>query len=120
MTSLRQRNPDELKTASEGFPTLFTSNRQKALEKYSASPEGAPFQEFYQKKLADNGAVLKIYKGEADEAAVAQFYETSANHWKSIVGYLLNDLPQLLPESGFIGGAEPGEVGLGFPDRARA
>ena len=31
------------------------------------------------------------------------------SHWKAIVGYILNDLPSILPESGFIGGSDPGE-----------
>ena len=50
--------------------------------------------------------MLKIYKG---EAPAADFFATSAAHWANIVGYILNDLPAILPESGFIDGAEPGE-----------
>lgn len=49
---------------------------------------------------------MKIYKG---ELPTADFYATSTSHWQTIAGYILNDLPQILPESGFIGGAEPGE-----------
>ena len=30
-------------------------------------------------------------------------------HWETISAFILNDLPTLLPESGFLGGAIPGE-----------
>ena len=74
--------------------------------KYDAAPEGAAFKEFYAPKLVSNGGLLKIYKG---EASPDEFYVISTNHWKNVADYILNDLPQILPESGFIGGAEPGE-----------
>lgn len=79
---------------------------QNALEKYAASSEGAQFKDFYAEKLQGNGGVLKIYKGETSSA---DFFTTSSTHWKTVAGYLLNDLPRILPESGFIAGAEPGE-----------
>ncbi|PSR72393.1 hypothetical protein PHLCEN_2v11736 [Hermanssonia centrifuga] len=103
---LTTRNEEELKTASTGFPITFVQNRQNALEKYSALPEGAKFKDFYTEKLEANGGVLKIYKGEVPSA---DFFNTSTTHWQTIVGYIQNDLPTILPESGFIGGAEPGE-----------
>ena len=79
---------------------------QTALEKYAASAEGALFKDFYAKKLEGNGGILKIYKGDAPSA---DFFATSTGHWQNIVAYVLNDLPEILPASGFIGGAEPGE-----------
>ncbi|KAJ3528655.1 hypothetical protein NM688_g7966 [Phlebia brevispora] len=103
---LTARNEEELKKAAEGFPTTFVSNRQNALGKYSSSPEGAAFKGFYAEKLESNGGVLKVYKGEAPSA---DFFTLSTNHWQNVVGYLQNDLPAILPESGFIGGTEPGE-----------
>lgn len=79
---------------------------QAALEKYAASPEGAEFSEFYQAKIKGNGAIQKIYKG---ETANTEFFATSTAHWNAIVEYLTKDLPAILPDSGFIGGSEPGE-----------
>jgi len=103
---LTARNAEELKSASEGFAFTFVNNRQNSLEKYSAAPEGAKYKDFYAQKLEKNGGLLKIYKG---EAPADDFYVISTNHWKNVANYILNELPQILPESGFIGGAEPGE-----------
>jgi len=103
---LTARNAEELKKASEGFAFTFVNNRQNSLEKYSALPEGAKYKEWYDQKKEKNGGLLKIYKGEAPPD---EFYNISINHWKNVVNLILNEFPQFLPESGFIGGAEPGE-----------
>lgn len=103
------RNEDELKAASSGFPLTFVQNRQDALEKYSKTPEAAAFKQFYEGKIASNGSVLAIYKGEAPEDAKAAFFKQSTEHWETISAFIVNDLPSLLPESTFLGGAIPGE-----------
>lgn len=79
---------------------------QNSLEKYSKSPEGAAFKEFYEEKLKSNGHVLQIYKREVPST---EWFAISTAHWNNIVSFLQNDVVAILPESGFIGGAEPGE-----------
>jgi len=106
---LTTRNEDELQSAASGFPLTFVSNRQNALDKYSKSPEGSPFKEYYETKLAGNGNILAIYKGEVPEDVKNGFFEQSQKHWETISAFILNDLPGILPDSGFFGGAEPGE-----------
>ncbi|OCH96480.1 hypothetical protein OBBRIDRAFT_829907 [Obba rivulosa] len=106
---LTTRNEEEFKTASSGFPLTFVSNRQNALDKYSKSPEGSQFKEFYDAKLAGNGSILAIYKGEVPEDVKNSFFDQSTKHWETISSFILNDLPSFLPASGFLGGAEPGE-----------
>ena len=39
----------------------------------------------------------------------ADFFTTSIAHWGNIVSFIQNELVAILPESGFIAGAEPGE-----------
>lgn len=89
----------------------MTYSGQNALDKYAASPEGAAFKDFYAQKLEGNGGILKIYNGEAPGA---DFFTVSTNHWKNVVEYLTTDFVAVLPESGFIGGAEPGEDDFHF------
>ncbi|CAL1695989.1 unnamed protein product [Somion occarium] len=106
---LAVRNDEELKNAASGFPFTFLENRQKALLKYSQTPEAAPFKEFYDAKIAGNGGVLAIYKGEVPEDAKKGFFELSNKHWQHIADYIVKELPDLLPASGFRGGETPGE-----------
>lgn len=89
----------------------MTYSGQNALDKYAASPEGAAFKDFYAQKLEGNGGILKIYNGEAPGT---DFFTVSTNHWKNVVEYLTTDFVAVLPESGFIGGAEPGEDDFHF------
>lgn len=103
---LTARNEEELKKAAEGFPFTFVTNRQNALEKYSSSAEGAAFKDWYAEKLQKNGGLLKVYKG---EVPATDFFAISTKLWENLTSYILHDLPQILPESGFIAGAEPGE-----------
>ncbi|EPT04259.1 hypothetical protein FOMPIDRAFT_1021944 [Fomitopsis schrenkii] len=100
------RNEDELKAAAGGFPKTFVQNRQNALEKHSKTEKAAQFKQFYEEKITGNGGVLAIYNGEAPPD---DFYKQSEAHWNTISDFILNELPTLLPESGFLGGATPGE-----------
>ncbi|PCH33576.1 hypothetical protein WOLCODRAFT_160179 [Wolfiporia cocos MD-104 SS10] len=106
---LLTRNEEELKAASLGFPLTFVQNRQNALEKHSKTPQAAPFKQFYDEKITGNGGVLAIYRGEAPEDAKTAFFQQSTAHWEAISAFITNELPSLLPESGFLGGASPGE-----------
>ncbi|KAI0082077.1 hypothetical protein K474DRAFT_1655412 [Panus rudis PR-1116 ss-1] len=106
---LSVRNEEELKAAASGFAFTFVDNRQKALLKYSQTPEAASLKSFYDKKIPANGGVLAIYKGEAPADAKEEFFKLSKKHWEHISDYILKELPSLLPESGFLGGETPGE-----------
>ncbi|RPD63006.1 hypothetical protein L227DRAFT_599271 [Lentinus tigrinus ALCF2SS1-6] len=106
---LLARDEEELKAHASGFPLLFLQNRQNSLEKHSTLPEAAAFKEFYDGKKAGNGGFLAIYKGEVPEDAKQHFFKQSIAHWKNIVAFILDELPAVLPESGFLGGDTPGE-----------
>lgn len=54
-------------------------------------------------------ALLAIYKREATAEAQAAFFTNSKAHWDAVRSALFEVYPALLPASGFIGGAEPGE-----------
>jgi len=106
---LATRNEDELAGKKEAFPLIFLQNRQDALVKYSTSPEGAEFKDFYEKKIPFNGGLLAVYKGEVPDEAKQGFFGHSTGHWQTLVNFIQNELPTVLPDSGFLGGAEPGE-----------
>ncbi|KAK7694569.1 hypothetical protein QCA50_001755 [Cerrena zonata] len=82
---------------------------QKSLLKNAAAPEAAPFKAFYDAKSTGNGGLLALFKGEAPDSAKAGFFDNATQHWQNITNYITNELPGLLPESGFIGGETPGE-----------
>ncbi|KAH9944447.1 uncharacterized protein BXZ73DRAFT_87343 [Epithele typhae] len=96
---LLARNDEQLKALASGFPLIFLQNRQDSLEKHSALPAAADFQEFYTGKKAVNGGLLAVFKGAAPDAAKAG----------TITAFIMTELPTLLPESGFLGGETPGE-----------
>lgn len=79
------------------------------MEKNSVLPEAAAFKEFYDAKKAGNGGILAIYKGAVPEDAKQQFFKQSDAHWQNIAVFITEDLPAVLPESGFLGGETPGE-----------
>ncbi|KAI0348610.1 hypothetical protein BDW22DRAFT_1424764 [Trametopsis cervina] len=103
---LATRNDEEFVKAQNGLATAFVSGRKAALEKYSAAPDAAPFLEFYTNKLVGVNHLAKLFGG---EVPTADWYALSTKHWGDIATFINVDLPALLPESGFIDGAEPGE-----------
>ncbi|EEB95385.1 hypothetical protein MPER_05655 [Moniliophthora perniciosa FA553] len=106
---LLSRNDDELKAKGAGLVSAFLAGRQDALHKFFASTEATPFKAFYEAKIAANGGLLGIYKGEAPDAAKEGFFKQSQAHYDTIAAFVNHDLPNYLPASGFIGGEEPGE-----------
>ena len=50
-----------------------------------------------------------MYKGAVPDDAKHGVYKNGAALWDSIASFILTELPALLPESGFLGGATPGE-----------
>jgi glutathione S-transferase len=106
---LLARNDEELKAKAGSIPGVFVANRQAALERISATPEAAEFKTFYAEKLAANGGLLRVYKGEVPEEAKNGFFQVSTGHVANIRDLILHVIPAKLPASGFLGGARPGE-----------
>ena len=52
--------------------------------------------------------MLAIYTGDASSEAKQAFFKQSEQHWRDIAAFVNTTLPAVLPESGFLGGAEPG------------
>ncbi|KAJ7462674.1 hypothetical protein B0H11DRAFT_89997 [Mycena galericulata] len=103
------RNDEELTKKSSGLAGTFLSRRQAALEKYSQSPDAEPYKVFYETKLAQNGGMLAIATGKAPAEHKAGFFAKSEGHFTSVKSAVFEVLPGILPDSGFIGGAAPGE-----------
>jgi len=106
---LLARDDDELNAKSGGFQGHFLSNRQDALDRHSATENAAAHKEFYDNKLAENGHVLSIYQSKVADSVKNDFFEQSKAHWDALRSFILDILPAYLPNSGFIGGAKPGE-----------
>ncbi|KAI0762916.1 hypothetical protein C8Q74DRAFT_188390 [Fomes fomentarius] len=106
------RNDEELKAHASGFPLLFLQNRQDSLNKYVTLPEAAQFSTFYEAKKKDNGGILAIYKGAVPDEVKQGFFKHSIAHWQALANFILEELPTVLPESGFLGGETPGEDDL--------
>ncbi|KAG2117790.1 uncharacterized protein F5147DRAFT_750526 [Suillus discolor] len=103
------RHEDELRSKASGFSMTFIQNRQSALEKHSATSQSADYREFYHTKIAENGKVLSIYQSKAPENVKNSFFEFSRAHWDTLKAFILEELPDMLPEGGFLGGDKPGE-----------
>jgi len=106
---LLARNEEEIGAKANSLPGLFLSNRQKALEKFAATPGAAEFKPFYDAKIAGNGGLLAIYQSEAPAHVRDGFFQSSQQHMDNIRTFIQDILPGYLPESGFIGGERPGE-----------
>jgi len=106
---LLSRNDNELSAKGGDLPGLFLAHREAALEKYSATPEAAPFKAFYDAKLAGNGGLLAIYQGKAPEEVKEGFFKQSQAHFANVTAFVFEVLPSHLTGSGFIGGEQPGE-----------
>lgn len=113
---LSARNKEELKAKSGGIPGLFVSHRQAALKKYA--PTAPDLKNFYERKLAINGFLDNLYSAEEptdpDQKEVLKdhkeaWFKKSNEAWEAIRAFILNDIPAVLPDSGYIGGEIPGE-----------
>jgi len=58
--------------------------------------------------LAANGPVAALYTGTAPPELKQDYFAKSTQHWVDLRAFLLNELPQYLPASGFIAGDRPG------------
>jgi hypothetical protein len=79
------------------------------LDKHSGTSQGANHRKFYDAKIAENGRILSIYQAKAPENVKDSFFECSRAHWNTLKAFILEELPDILPESGFLGGDKPGE-----------
>ncbi|KAK7463767.1 hypothetical protein VKT23_007106 [Stygiomarasmius scandens] len=100
---------ETLAAKAKGFVMQFLSNRQAALERHSATPEGAPHKEFYEGKIKANGGILAIYQGKASEAGKQAFIQGSQGHLNRIGEFIVKTLPGYLEPGPFMGGDKPGE-----------
>ncbi|KAG2350565.1 hypothetical protein BDR05DRAFT_899672, partial [Suillus weaverae] len=106
---LSARHEDELRSKASGFSMMFVQNRQNALAKHSGTSQSVDHRKFYDAKIAENGKVLSIYQAKAPENVKSDFFEFSRAHWNTLKAFILEELPDILPESGFLGGDKPGE-----------
>ncbi len=82
---------------------------QKVIDEEKASAP-AEYATFYKEKDAANSALVKIYTKGAPDELTKPFFEQSQANWDTVSSLIYTDLPKHLPESGFIGGANPGEA----------
>ncbi|KAL1690409.1 hypothetical protein GGG16DRAFT_114157 [Schizophyllum commune] len=109
------RNDKELATKADKFLQAFLEGRQRALEKQSARPEGAPYRDFYAAKKVSNGEFLAIVDGSAPVEAKQAFFDKANALQEAIRSFIYDELPKMLPaldsDNGhFLSGDLPGET----------
>ncbi|KAG8915305.1 hypothetical protein FRC00_005831 [Tulasnella sp. 408] len=104
---LSARNDQELAAKNGGIPGLFIRSRQAALLKYA--PTAPDLKSFYDAKIAANGFLDLVYSAGVPEDVKQNWFAKSKAAWEAIRAFILNDIPAVLPESGYIGGENPGE-----------
>ncbi|KAG8714577.1 hypothetical protein FRC08_011725 [Ceratobasidium sp. 394] len=106
---LSARTPEELKAKRESVPGLFVRQRQAKLEKLAPqSPED--LKQFYKEKLEFNGFLSSVYAEEPSAEVTSGWFDKSNQHWSDVKAFVSTELPSLLPDSGFVDGAAPGEA----------
>lgn len=125
------RSTEELNTkrdAQPSIPVIFFTSRmhwyyaqlasrvltrvltgQKVIDEGKVSAP-AEYATFYKDKDAVNSALVKIYTKGAPDELTKPFFEQSQANWDAVSSLIYTDLPKHLPESGFVGGADPGEA----------
>ncbi|KAF7324288.1 GST N-terminal domain-containing protein [Mycena sanguinolenta] len=95
----------------QALPMTFLANRQQLLEKYVHEPDSAmaPYKALYEGKLAENTGMRAVFTGTATAAEQAAYFAASQAHFETVKKAVFEVFPAFLPESGFIGGAVPGE-----------
>ena len=56
-----------------------------------------------------NGGILAIYQSKVSNEVKGVFFDQSKRHWENLNAFILDELPKILPEKGFLGGDNPGE-----------
>ncbi|KAJ7630660.1 hypothetical protein FB45DRAFT_748030 [Roridomyces roridus] len=103
------RNEEELAAKAGGLAGVFLSGRQAALEKHSKGSDAEAHKAFYDNKLATNGGLLALVKGQVPAEHKDGFFAKSQAHADSLKSAIFELLPSVLPDSGFLGGEIPGE-----------
>lgn len=106
---LSARDQTELDAKRGDVPGLFIRQRQAKLEELAPkSPED--LKAFYKEKLEFNGFLSSVYAEGATSEATAGWFAKSTQHWADVKAFVETELPSLLPASGFVDGATPGEA----------
>jgi len=109
---LLTRNDEELQAkigGKQGPPYLYVTNRQNKLKTISGAPGADAHANFYDAKKNGDALAQKVYGEVATEEEKAAYFKASKAHWDHLRVFILTNLPEYLPESGFIGGDKPGE-----------
>ncbi|KAG8917132.1 hypothetical protein FRC01_002647 [Tulasnella sp. 417] len=104
---LSARNDAELKAKDAGIPGIFIRGREVALAKYA--PTAPDLKSFYDAKIKANGFLNLVYSPEVPAEVKEMWFAKSKTAWEAIRTFILNDIPAVLPDSGYIGGENPGE-----------
>ncbi|KAI0067713.1 hypothetical protein BV25DRAFT_852205 [Artomyces pyxidatus] len=102
------RDEAELKEKGSGLAKKFQT-RIDALQKYSATPEAAPYKSFYSHKLADLGGLLALATRKKSETEETAFFKASQEAWAAVKRFLYDTLPARLEQGAFLAGDRPGE-----------
>ncbi|KAG9314523.1 hypothetical protein JVU11DRAFT_5320 [Chiua virens] len=106
---LLARSDEELQQKASTFAGDFVRNRQDALGRHSAQSNSAQHQAFYDSKLPQNGSLFSLYQGNASDHDKQAFFQQSIAHFSTLRQFISNELPELLPNTTFFGGSDPGE-----------
>lgn len=77
------------------------------MEKYAAAD---PSNKFYARKFVELSLTDSIFTGKASEDVVTDFLAKGNAHFEMLSAFLLGELPNSLPSTGFIGGNRPGSA----------
>lgn len=110
--SVAAKSAEELnakRDAQPSIPVIFFTSRQKVIDEEKVSVP-AEYATFYKQKDEVNSVLVKIYTKGAPDELTKPFFEQSQANWDAVNSVIYTDLPKHLPESGFVGGADPGEA----------
>ncbi|CAE6435090.1 unnamed protein product [Rhizoctonia solani] len=106
---LSARTQEELDSKRGGIPGQFIRQRQAKLEELAPkSPEDLKV--WYKGKLEFNGFLSSVYAEGASSDVTSGWFDKSNQHWENVKAFITSELPNFLPESGFIDGVVPGEA----------
>ncbi|CAE6457323.1 unnamed protein product [Rhizoctonia solani] len=106
---LSARTQEELDSKRGGIPGQFIRQRQAKLEELAPkSPEDLKV--WYKGKLEFNGFLSSVYAEGASPDVTSGWFDKSNQHWENVKAFITSELPNFLPESGFIDGVVPGEA----------
>jgi len=99
------RTEDELKVVGPSWMDNIVTRQQRMLELAATKDE---WQEYWKPRLHSNTLPFLAFTNAASAAERQAYFVWSQGFWAAVLGFLVDTLPQHLPESGFIDGSEPG------------